>query len=225
MSAPNGPPSRPDPIAVPVLALPADDGSWWAVHPTDHPGTSFDPNVGGAPARPLPGGRFHPFDDADGARVPTRYLADHPNAAFAEVLFRGRPGKRRASLAAIRAHRLSQIRLVRALRVADLTGRDPATALGRALGADDSEVYPALRVVAAQVHAHPDRLDGIVWDGVQLATPGMRCLVLFGDRVDASVDLSLTATVTIDEGPGLGRLVAAADVRGVPLPESVLARR
>ena len=200
-----------------VRELPAGDGRWWCVHPVEFAATSFNPNLDGDPADASIGGRFHPFDDGAGRRIATRYLADHPNGAFAETLLRDGVPDRLVTAETAAVHRLSQVVLLRELRLADLTSLDPDSPLRDALQRD-TDAYPQLRVVAATLHADAERLDGIVWEGRQLETPGMECVVLFGDRVSGEDDLAPVQSLELNRGVGCGRLRAAARLRGYTLP-------
>ena len=206
-----------------VRGLPAGDARWWCVHPVEFAATSFNPNVAGDPTDGSIGGRFHPFDDGAGRRIGTRYLADHPNGAFAETLLRDGVPDRLVAAETVAVHRLSQIALRRELRLADLTNLDPDSPLRDALQRD-TDAYPQLRVVAATLHADAEHLDGIVWEGRQLETPGMECAVLFGDRVSGKDDLATIQSLELDRGAGCGRLRAAARLRGYTLPSALSAR-
>lgn len=202
-----------------VRTLPAGDGRWWCVHPARFDATSFHPNVDGDPADESIGGRFHPFDDGAGRRVGTRYLADHPDGAFAETLLRDGVSDRLVTAETVAMHRLAQIGLRRELRVADLTNLDPDSPLRAALQ-QDTDAYPQLRIVAATLHADAQRLDGVVWEGRQLETPGMECVVLFDDRVSGESDLATIQSLDLERGVGSGRLRAAARLRGYLLPSA-----
>ena len=203
---------------VPVREVPAG-ATYWSVFRAVHGATSFNPNVRPAEtALEAGGGRFHPFEDRSGARVPTKYVADHENGALAETLLRSVPGERQVSVEAIREHRLARLALRRAPRLVDLTALDLESVTARFLGQDE-RAYPALRRTAATLHARDPGLDGIVWEGRQLGQPGMKCLVLFGDRVAADADLEAIEILPLDAGVGLRTLRAAARLREYALPK------
>ena len=227
MSAPEsglGAPAGPAPRDVRLDTLRLARGArWWCVHEAIFPAVSANPNLAGAIDDPSTGGRFHPFEDVAGRRVGTCYLSDHPNGAFAEVLLRGRAPVPGLPARTIAAHRLFEIEVLADLQLADFTAPAAGSSLHRALHAD-AGAYPALRRVAAQVHARRPALDGIVWTGRQLGIPGMRCLVLFADRAGAAIGLRAVATLELDRGEGLSRLLAAAAHRGWPLPGAVVPR-
>ena len=208
-------------IEVECRTLPAGQ-LLWCVHESRYAATSFNPNLGGHRDDIATGGRFHPFEDGAGRRVPTRYLADHPNGAFAETLMRESSMGRTLPPDTILDHRPSQVRTRRSLRLVDLGTIDPDGAFARAMQADAS-AYRQTRSVAATLHGSLPEVDGLLWSGVQLRTPGMECVVLFGDRVTEAA-LAAERTLELDVGEGLRRLEAAAMHRQVTLP-SALARR
>jgi hypothetical protein len=61
-----------------------DTVSYFRIIPRDGDPRWFNPNTSADPVDPLNGGRFHPFDSAAGARVPTCYAASSLKAAISE---------------------------------------------------------------------------------------------------------------------------------------------
>lgn len=195
---------------------------WWCLHPVEYPAEGFHPNYAGESADATAGGRFNPFAGADGIRVPTKYLADHPNGAFAETLFRDDTLDRRLSRATVASRRLVQLALRRDLLVGDLSEPEHGSALAADLGSGPT-AYPRLRRLAASLHATDSGLAGLLWQGRQLDQPGMTCIVLFGDRVAAG-ELELVQSLELEGGTGLTMLRAAARLRGVALPAALAER-
>lgn len=190
----------------------------YSVFNTRYPPTSFNPNTGGDPGELHLGGRFHPFDGPTGLRVATKYLADHPNGAFAETLLRDDAGQRTVSIADIERHGLVLLRFARDVVVADLTPENAGVTVGELLGTGRAS-YPALRTIARSLHERYPRLDGLVWRGYQVGTSGMNCMVLFGDRVDAAADLDASIPQALHAGIGLDLLRDAARERQFALPD------
>lgn len=201
---------------------------WWCLHSLAYAPDGFHPNDTGESADPTGGGRFNPFADVAGVRVPTKYLADHPNGAFAETLFRDDALERRLARETVASRRLVQLALRRDLLVADLAEPEPGSALAKDLGSG-AAAYPRLRRLAASLHATDPGLAGLLWQGRQLDQPGMACIVLFGDRVagdgggDGGADdgLELVQSLELERGTGLAMLRAAARLRGVALPAAL----
>ena len=194
--------------------------TWWCVQLARFPPTSFNPNL--EPTNDSVGGRFNPFLGEEERPVPSKYLADHPNGAFAETLFRDGYPRDWLTRAEIGARRLVQIGLGRDLVLADLSDTDPTGPLGVALREGPS-AYARLRHVAASLYRQRPPMDGLLWDGRQLDEPGMLCAMLFGDRVSEAHDLAVIELLELEGGEGLRRLRAAATARGFALPR-VLAR-
>ena len=195
---------------------------WWCLHPVEYAADGFHPNEAGDVGDAASGGRFNPFAGANGARVPTKYLADHPNGAFAETLFRNDAPERRLARQAVASRHLVQLALARELVVADLAEPEPGSALAADLGSGPA-AYPRLRRLAASLHARDEGLAGLLWQGRQLDQPGMTCVVLFGDRV-GSDGLELVQSLELERGTGLAMLRAAARLRGVALPAALAER-
>lgn len=200
---------------------------WWCLHPFAYAPDGFHPNDTGEVGDATSGGRFNPFAGADGVRVPTKYLTDHPNGALAETLFRHDTLERRLTRETVASRRLVQLALRRDLLVADLADPAPGSALAADLDSGPA-AYPRLRRLAASLHATDAGLAGLLWQGRQLDQPGMTCIVLFGDRVAsdeaASGGLELVQSLELERGTGLAMLRAAARLRGVALPAALAAR-
>ena len=184
------------------------------------PAGSFNPHAGFPGKAYRGGGRFHPFPDARGVAVPTLYLADHPNGAIAEVVMRDEPGRDTVSHAELHRYSIATLGFRRALRLADLV--DPATTSAEILQllGDGEAAYPALRSVANTLHLRHPGIDGLVWQGRQLATAGMNCMVLFGDRVDTRTDLMIHTEIPLHRGLGLSLMRDAARATNFALAET-----
>ena len=210
----------------PVRALPvrtpAAGSSYWCVVETRFDARSFNPNTAGDPSAINPGGRFNPFVNTSGARVPTKYLADHPNGAFAETLMRSGLKPNALERTGIEACRLAQLSLARQMRLLDIAAPRTSSRLA-SLMSEDGGAYVRLRTVAAALHRLRPDLDGLVWEGRQLGQAGMQCLVLFGDRVSPGTDLVELESLELTGGEGLFRLRAAARSMGCRLPEGLAA--
>ena len=113
---------------------------------------------------------------------------------------------------------LAQLALRRPVRLADLTMVDPDTELGKLLRGNH-RAYVPLRKLAATLHAGHADLDGLLWEGRQLDQPGMKCFVLFGDRVSSETDLVEIESLPLGRGTGLSMLRAAARLRRYRLPD------
>lgn|GEM_PF-3550666 len=194
--------------------------SYWCVVERRFGAISFNPNEGGDPTIDVVGGRFHPFESPAGTPVPTKYLADHENGAIAETMMRAGRDPRTLGIGEIEQRQLAQLSLRRPIRLADLTVPGPDSALAL-LMRGDHRAYVPLRKIAATLHARHVELDGLLWEGRQLDQPGMKCLMLFGDRVSPEVDLAEVVTLALDSGTGLAMLRRAARLRRFKLPEAL----
>ena len=189
----------------------------WSVQNDQFPALSFNPNTSTSPGDPTAGGRFHPFHDADGNPVPTRYVAEASNSAFSETLLRDDNPARAVSLGAMRSNRLVLLATKRSIKLADLSHLQRTTQIGELLG-NGRESYVALRNLAATVHRDTDYA-GIRWNGKQLGLEGLFCCVLFGDRLDPAGDwLQPVESYALTEGEGFTRLRLAANSLGLALP-------
>jgi hypothetical protein len=153
------------------------DGTW-----------GFDePNPGYGDAR------FSPFDDLQGGRVPTMYLAETPTAALLETVFDDvhQDADRLIYDRDLRATLLAHLWAPASLLLADL--RDPALdqhGIRRdQIVSSAAEHYPCPRRLARQIHGggftNGTEVDGIIWHSRQAelhATGQSEVLVVFADR-------------------------------------------
>jgi hypothetical protein len=148
----------------------------WRIHRHDHASAWFGPAHGGAPV--------HRFD-APAGEFRVCYLADSPEAAFAETLVRGTfpPVVSRGQLA---SRLVARFRVLRPLRLVALHGSG-LVRLGLPAEAVHAHPYTACRALAATLWAHRDRADGIEyrsrWDDDRL------CVALF-DRSEDAISLA-----------------------------------
>ena len=200
--------------------------SYWSVFPAAFTAASFNPNTAGELGSVTIGGRFHPIENAVGERIPMKYIADHENGALAETLLRDEVKERDVTLADVRRLRLARLGLRRALSVVDLTEPVPGSVL-EGLLREGLAAYLPLRDLAATVHArgtHDGKsrpADGLLWESRQLDQPGMKCVMLFGDRVRGDTDLDVLEVLELDRGAGLRALRAAARLRRFTLPRAL----
>jgi hypothetical protein len=165
-------------------------------------------------------GRFHPFTPA-GSTSPVEMLygADDLDGALSETVFHDVPvrGAKRVPHAKL-VHRLVvELTALRDLLLADLTSAGLSRlGLSRpSLIESDARSYPDTAAWARALHAHPARVDGLLWVSRQHDTS--RALVLFGDRVDLSVLEAAPDAVplTLGAGAGLDAVCAAATRAGI----------
>lgn len=192
---------------------------FWGVFDSRYPAGSFNPNEYGDPNATGTGGRFNPLAMPNGQRVATKYLADHPNGAFAETLFRDTSGSRDTSRHDIETRRIAQLSLDASLLLIDLSEEPPSSGFRRLLRAGKA-AYPPLRDFATTVYATHPEIAGLLYEGKQLGSPGMNCMVLFEDRVLSSGStLTIIGEHELTAGTGLRMLRAAARSRQFTLPE------
>jgi hypothetical protein len=149
----------------------------------------FNPNTSVDPADPLCGGRFHPFDSATGARVPTFYAASSLKASLCESpLLHDMPLTPSAhphvlSLAKVAQYQYCVLRARREMHLIDLThlGSDRVRIPNELLSWCRRDDYPASRAAARLLHTKYTAAQGIRWTSRRY--PPADCLVLFGDRV------------------------------------------
>lgn len=167
-------------------------------------------------------GRFHPFTDlASGRPVEVLYGADDVDGALSETVFHDVPvrGAKRVPHAKL-AHRLVvRLSADRDLRLVDLTS-DGLSRLGlsrQELIESDPRSYTGTAAWAQALHAHPARVDGLVWVSRQHDTS--QALVLFADRVDVA-DLHVAPSaipLTLGAGAGLDAVCEAANRAGITI--------
>ncbi len=116
----------------------------------------FGPAVGAAPSN-----RF----DAPAGEFRVCYLATTPHGAFAESLLRlaTKPyaGIRLLARTDIEARAWAEVRLTRALTLADLSGGRGLSALGATGALTMADDHRPARVMSAALHARDETLDGI----------------------------------------------------------------
>ena len=171
---------------------------------------------------PVPG-RFRPFEDARGGMIATAYAAEDEETAIAERLLRGvdphvSTAPRRLLLRHVHGVALTSIVPRRALRLARLHGLGlRRLGLSRAAliecGADR---YAWTARWARALHASDPELDGLVWSSRQ--NDGRFAVMLFGDRVELPDLTAVGASIRLDSGSGLRRLIEVCNVAGVEIP-------
>lgn len=166
---------------LPQIDVPTDH-DWYRVYDARDGYASPNPGFGDT--------RFAPFDDAEGVRVPTLYVADSLAAALLESSLHDvavQTPRLVAETALLGKH---HARLVQpsSLRLADM--RDPALkSLGiprDAISSSSEEHYPCTRRIALAVHSGPQQVRGILWHSRQAELNGQSAAeiaVLFGDRI------------------------------------------
>ncbi len=192
----------------------------YRVYPKAYPINSFNPNTSVNPGDVHAGGRFHPIEDAKGNRIPTVYLADHPLAALAETLLRDPKKGTTVKKKDIFANGLAPVQVTHDLRLVDLGHSSLNSGYDELIG-KGSDVYSATRILAASIHARETWAHGIYWNGKQLGVQGMKCMALFGDRID-KLAIEVLDKFSLHEGDGLEYLRDGAATRGFTLPESLL---
>jgi hypothetical protein len=183
--------------------------------------TSFNPNKGIDPNDLERGGRFHPFDDSQGKRIATVYLADHNLAAFAETLMRKEFLGKELTVKAIEDHRLACLRADGTLNLVNLNHWKIAEAFGpvhQTLLTGENSVYAAARTMAAGIYSTTQNEHGLIWTGKQLGTPSMKCIILFKERCK-ELNLQQIACWPLTESTGLQRLRDAAASLRFSLPD------
>jgi hypothetical protein len=167
-------------------------------------------------------GRFHPFRDYRGERVPTLYAADSFDGALSETVFHGVAiGSRRRSIrqSSLLPLVVSSLSPRRDLLLAQLHGHGL-----RRLGVSrqqliDSEADSYATTVgwAQALHRSNRRLDGLVWVSRQHDTS--LALVLFGDRLDRR-DLEMAEPPRpLALGEGWRQVQEAAELAGITIVE------
>jgi hypothetical protein len=169
----------------------------YRIHPAHLGPLWFGPAPGGAP-----GGRFDDPKRGDGTTVvegggPTFgvcYLGLSAEAAFAESFLR-RPGVRLVSRATFDARAVSEVRVLRALRLVAFHG--PGLAALGATAAVAHGPHAAARRWARALWAHPDQPDGIAYRCRH--DDDERAVALF-DRAAGALAVAATRGVRADRG-------------------------
>ena len=171
---------------------------------------------GGTPANTFnPGygcGRFHPIRDRRGEPIPTLYASDMIDGALSEMLFRGGVTASSGSIHRTDLESLFLSRLVSEtdLQLVDLTGlalrrlgvtRDQLIEAPERCYRDTARWAEALHEAGANAH-------GLTWVSRQCDTS--KSVVLFGDRIDASVLRPAEPAEPLHRGRGFRRVCEAA---------------
>ena len=167
------------------------------IHRSEFSASSFNPGFGN--------GRFHPFCDADGKKVPIFYAANTEEGAYCETLLRALdsngisprsvPSKRFSGFS------YAQLQNREPLNLAHLCGNQLIKlGLTRAVLLEPGPAhYPATSAWAKAIHQHYPSLHGIAWLSRQ--HDASTCYMLFGDRV-AEADLQLIAQQDLNSPQG-----------------------
>lgn len=150
----------------------------------------YDTTYGFGSYNPAGDARFSPFDDADGDRVGSFYVAENEAGALLETVFHDvEPDVGVVLEDTLRVYALAHLTPPSGLRLVDL--RDPVlVSLGvrrSGVAASGPEHYPCTRRIAR--HFHDRGADGLVWNSRQAEfhrSAGRRVLptdvaVIFGD--------------------------------------------
>ena len=191
------------------------------VHSIRYQANDFNPNTSSMVDDVKNGGRFHPIEDEHGTRIPTLYLADHPQGALAETLLRDKKGRnRKLKFKDIDDKVLSTLVFKSSLKLVDICHHSLGDGFGDLLS-QGYPVYRATRNLAASIYAREQWAQGIYWNGKQLGTQGLKCIMLFGNRVDKDLAEVIESVSLVNE-PGVQVLRDAAAVRRFSLPEKLL---
>jgi hypothetical protein len=177
--------------------------------------TTFNPGKG-AP------GRFHPFQNAAKAPVPTLYVAESIGAVLSETVFHdvprdGKGENRIVSRRKIEPLAISMIRPMRDLKLTQL--RDPGLRKLRLSQAEliDTESDHYLTTVKWAAYFHRNGCDGLIWMSRQFNSSA--AMVLFGDRVIPS-DLAIVQhPLLLSEGAGFAAVLQAAEDAGIMIAQ------
>lgn len=177
-----------------------DKQSYFRIIPRGADPLWFNPNTSTDPADLLNGGRFHPFDSADGNRVPTFYAAATLKAAICEspllhdlqLVPAAHPFV--LSMGRVAQYQYSVLRARRELRLIDLTrlGSDRVRIANELISWCRREDYPLSRAAARLLHTRYASAQGIRWSSRRY--PPADCVMLFGDRIADSTDELLVET-------------------------------
>jgi len=167
-------------------------------------------------------GRFHPFTpDGSSEALPGLYGASDVDGAVSETVFHDVPvrGVKRVPLAKLLHRVVVPLAPTRDLRLVDLTS-EGLCRLGLTRGElidSDARSYPDTAAWARILHAHPHRVDGLLWVSRQRDTS--LAVLLFGGRVEVG-DLEVAPNqvpLTLGAGTGLDAVCAAASRAGITI--------
>lgn len=162
--------------------------------------------------------RFSPINDTAGHVIPTLYGGENYACALMEVPFHDvsyEPGRKTFDKNKLDPLLHSVLTPVADLRMADLTGL-PLHALGvtkNALIQSEKDQYPSTRLWAHVIHAQQPRLQGLCWMSRQHDT--QRALMLFGDRIDPDMLVSVGDSRSLVVGDAYDELLDVADILDV----------
>jgi hypothetical protein len=144
----------------------------------------------------------------------TLYVAEDICVAFRETVMRSTYG--RVSEAKLLSRCLSEIKIQRNLRLADLTGAG-LTRLGAdaRIVTDSSDHYRVSRQWALRLWQHSARVDGLYYRSRY--DPSRFCLVLFSDRLPPNLLSEIRTTVHLMDEAFLPQLFAVLDMYGYGL--------
>jgi hypothetical protein len=168
--------------------------------------TELNPGVGR--------GRFHPFEDARGARVPTLYAAEDLEGALSETVFHNVPVRgpeKKIGRFTLQSIVASTLACNRDLILAQLFGLG-LHRLGvsrRELIETEGDQYPRTGAWARALHGCDERIDGLVW--VSRQNDSTRSLILFGDRVPSSHLRVAGPVLPLDRGQGYDEVCRVAE--------------
>ena len=163
-------------------------------------------------------GRFHPFEDSHGRRVPTLYGASNLDGSLSESVFHNVPVRGPGKLilrSVLRPMLVSTIAARRNLALVQLHGHG-LTRLGiNHSELIDSEARRYSRSVtwAAALHARLQEADGLVWVSRKFNTSF--ALVLFGDRVERSDLEVVDPPLPLFLGTGYAEVQRVAEQAGI----------
>lgn len=168
-------------------------------------------------------GRFRPLRQPDGSLVPTMYLAERPDVAFAETVLRLAGDRHDARLRILPRERLAGLRLAaiefdRDLEFVSLRGLEGRRLLGTRAHANQmlrggQDTYAETADFAQRLYdAEPDA-DGLVWTSAQ-ADDGFAAMAWSRDSRTAPGVAELSI-VELSEGAGLEFAYECAERAGV----------
>lgn len=189
------------------------------VYQNRYTATSFNPNTKNDSESTKTGGRFHPFESAEGLRIATKYGADHNNGAIGEVLMRDDEETKTISIKNIEENNLALITFKRDLLLVDLSDNSISEDISDLLK-KGRKSYNDLRKLAATLFEMCPNADELRWHNKQINTPGMYSYVFFGgqNRV-LDQDVKLINDNPLTHGEGLKALQSAATIFDFKLPE------
>ena len=167
------------------------------------PANTFNPGYGC--------GRFHPIHDRRGEPIPTLYASDEIDGALSEVLFRSVTasggGIHRSGLESLFLSRLVSKTDLQLVNLTGLALRRLGVARAQLIEAPERCYRDTARWAEALHQADADA-HGLMWVSRQCDTA--RAVVLFGDRIGASVLRPAEPAEPLHRGRGFERVCEAA---------------